>query len=401
MQPVRGDTIELVVASILPAAESIDRANMQEIRASQTEEQRAVLTEVDRFVGSAVAPRVVRHELTLDAATFGLVLAEAEALGLAGSDAVPTGLAPWEELEGGEPPAGTLEVLARLARANTSVALAIHQRALARVVGRRAGLLASTPPATIAIEGSLGLGRTSLARFLAGAPLADDDRAILCDVYAPGAERVLALEPAAAALVTPAFEADAMGFQLHDRGALALGAEPHAHGLDELRTARVRAAGPPRARVGCSTAAFGEALGAQMLALVAIALGAVERAYDIARRFAALRRQGGHAIDRHPAVLALLGQASRAIDAVRAELAVRGGTPIALSRLGRIAAFRADAHVRLADAAHASLQVAGGLGYMREMGLEKASRDVNALRIMAGAPPELMLLAAELERLDG
>jgi alkylation response protein AidB-like acyl-CoA dehydrogenase len=372
---------------------------MRESRAPETDEQRALLAEVDRFVERVVAPRVARHELTLDAAGLDAILAEAEALGLAGSDAAPSGLAPWEALESGAAVGATLSVLARVARASAAVALALHRRALARVVARRAGLALPPGPTSIALEGALGLGRTSLARLLRGAPLDDDDRAILADVYAPDAERVLALEPGMAALLTPVFADGVLGLSLAGRSALTIEAEPHAHGLDELSTARVRGASGARAR--CPPEELAEALGAQMLGLVAIALGAAERAYAIARRFAATRRQGGRPIDGHPAVLALLGQASRALDAVRTELGARGAGPITASQLGRIAAFRGDAGARLTDATHASLQVAGGLGYMREMGLEKAARDVNALRVMAGAPPELALFAAEWERLDG
>ena len=374
---------------------------MQAIGAARSDERAAILAEVDRFLRRAVAPHVARHETTLDEAALAGVLGEAEALGLAGSDTSPTGLAPWEELEGGEPPGGTIEALGRIARVNAAVALAIHQRALARVVVRRAGLPSHPPPAAIAIEGACGLGRTSIARLLAGAPLDDDDRALLSDLYAPDAERVLVVEPGAIALVTPTFAGGAMSWQVHERGSLTSVHEPHAHGLDELRTARVKGSAAARARAECATDSLAEALSAQMLALVAIALGAVERAEDIARRFAAARRQGGHAIDRHPAVLELLGQARRAIDAVRGELAMLGQGRITARALGRIAAFRADAHVRLAGAAHAAMQVAGGLGYMRETGLEKVSRDVNVLRVIAGAPPELALVAAEWERIRG
>ena len=373
---------------------------MEAVGAARDEERAAILSEVDRFVRHALAPHVARHEHPMDAKVFARVLGEAEALGLAGSDEGPTGLAPWEELESGEAPAGTLEVLTRIARANAAVALAIHQRALARVVARRGGLGAAASPAVIAIEGSLGLGRTSLARLLAGAELDDDDRAVLSAVYAPGAERVLVLDPGAAALVTPAFDGRAMRWQRHARASLAISAEPHAHGLDELSLARVRATSPEAGALA-PAGTLAEALAAQMLALVAIATGSVERACEIARRFAAQRRQGGQPIDRHPAVAALLGRARRSVDGARAELGTLAGTRIQARAIGRIAAFRGDVSVRLADGAHAALQVAGGLGYMRETGLEKVSRDVNALRVLAGSPPELELFAAEWERLHG
>jgi hypothetical protein len=374
---------------------------MPTIEASRTTgEREALRNEVERFVRRTLAPLVARHQAPLDPATLAQILEEAEAFGLAGTDGSPTGLAPWEDLEAGEPPAATVDILTRIARASAAVAMAIHQRALARVVSRVARLASPGPAPAIAIEGTLGLGRTALAHLLAGTPLDEEDRAIMSDLYAPDAERTLVLEPAPTALLTPVFTGEAMAWQLHDRPSLTLVPQPGAHGLEELCLAQVRGA-TASARSDCSPDALAQALSSQMLAFVAIALGAVERAYDTARAFAAQRRQGGVGIDRHPAVLGLLGQTRRAVDSVRLELETLASEPLALQRIGPIAAFRADAHVRLAEAAHAAMQVAGGLGYMRETGLEKVARDVNALRVLAGAPPELALFAAEWERIHG
>jgi alkylation response protein AidB-like acyl-CoA dehydrogenase len=369
-------------------------------------EQRALLEVVDRFVRRTLAPRTSRHEAPMDAATLAAVLADADELGLAGADAAPTGLAPWEELDEGGAHTATLEVLRALARQNVATAFAVHQRALARVVARAAevtGLPAG--PLAVAPQGGFGLGRTAFARWLAGAPLDAADRAMLADVYAPGAARVLPVEPDVAALLAPVVEPDgALAWRAWPRAALRRVALPHAHGLDELVTVEVVAHGPPAARAPVEPAreraSIVAAFAAHQLALVAIAAGAVDRALTAARGFAATRRQGGGPIDRHPAVLGLLHEASAALAQVDAQLARLGAAradrdPAALPA---ILSMRATAHPALAAAANAALQVFGGIGYMRDTGLEKIVRDVNHLRALAGAPRELALVAAEWER---
>ncbi len=349
-------------------------------------ERDALLAEVDRFARRVIEPAVARPESPLDSASLARTLAEAEALGLLSSDEA-TGLSPWEDLDA---PSATLGVLRRLARANAGLALAVHQRALARAVARDAGLVLAGP--IIAPEGSTRLGRTSLARLFAQAPLDDADRAVLGDVYAPDATRIVPIDAGAAELITPVFDGT-MCWQVHARDALAIDEARHAHGLDELPTAIVRAKRPPIARAAAPDAP--EIFAAHQLALVAISAGAVEHAHELARRFASQRRQGGAVIDRHPAVLGLLGKTRAVLDSVRAQLDAHGRQ---LEFAGAVA-FRAEAQPALAEAAHCAMQVFGGIGYMRDTGVEKVARDVNHLRALAGAPSELAMIAAEWERL--
>lgn len=369
-------------------------------------DEHALLVEVERFAGRLVEPAVARPEAPMSATTLAALLSEAESLGFAGTTAEPTGLAPWEGLGCGGAPGATLSVLTRLARSNVALAFVVHQRALARAVVRHAELDGADAEAlAIAPQGRYGLGSVALARALAGAALDDDDRAVLADVYARDASRVLPLEPDFAALVTPCVDDDgALTWQLHSRTQLVATARPHAHGLDELMTAEVhtREQGTlARAPSGAARALFVEVLLAHQLGLVAISLGAVESVHRRAQRFAAQRHQGGVTIDRHAAVLGLLGRASATMHGSRAALDSMSKRPLSLAELPSVLALRARAQPALADAANDALQVFGGLGYMQETGAEKAVRDVNCLRALAGSPRELVLLVAEWERLHG
>jgi alkylation response protein AidB-like acyl-CoA dehydrogenase len=240
-----------------------------------------------------------------------------------------------------------------------------------------------------------------VARWLAGRPLEDDDRALLADAYAPDAARILLLEPGVAGLVVPTFRDGTFAWELYAASSLALEVTPHGHGLDELATTRVRARAAPSASAPATAETLARAIAAHQLGLVAIAAGAAERAHALARAYAAQRRQGGKVIDGHAAVLALLGNARAALSGVRLQLEAQGARPLARAELGAVLATRAQAMPALAGAAHAAVQVFGGLGYMRDTGVEKVARDVNVLRAIAGAPPELLLIVAEWERLDG
>jgi alkylation response protein AidB-like acyl-CoA dehydrogenase len=371
---------------------------------TSTDEHRALLAEVDRFAVRVVDPSVARPEAPMRAEALAEVLAGAEALGLAGADEEPTGLAPWEALGAGGCFGATLALLTRLARSNTAVGLVVHERALARAVARRAGLQGIVVGSlAIAPQGHHGLGRGALVRALSGALLEADDRALLADTYGHEATRVLPLDPAFAGLLTPCANTDgALGWQLHSRAQLDVTVHPNAHGLDELVTAEVR----PRERGTIAVMApdaarslVGEAILAHQLGLVALALGAVERAHQLAKAFAAHRHQGGATIDRHSAVLGLLGRASTTLRSCRTALEALDARPLSVAELPGALALRARALPALADAANGAQQVFGGLGYMKETGAEKIVRDVNCLRALAGSARELTLMVAEWERL--
>jgi acyl-CoA dehydrogenase len=369
------------------------------------DEREALLFEVERFARGTIEPHASRPELPMDGAAIGGVLRIAESLGLAAVDGDPTGLGPWEGLGEGAPPGATLDVLRCIGRANAGVGYTIHQRGLARAVATAVGLGSSLPtPLAIAPEGTYGLGRVAFARFLAGAPLTPEDRALLSDAYDPLAPRVVTVEPGTGGLLTPVWaQGTTIQWQAHPWEALEVRSEGPAHGIDELVTATVRPVASASVHPQRTSDPHRDGLlapfAAHQLGLLALATGAVERALSHARAFAAQRWQGGALIDRHPAVLDLLGGGSATVRSTRVQLDAFAARPLDAAALVDALALRSEAHPALADAANAALQVFGGLGYMRDNGLEKAVRDVNHLRAFAGNPTELRLIVAEWERL--
>jgi alkylation response protein AidB-like acyl-CoA dehydrogenase len=356
-----------------------------------------VLAQVDRFARREIEPRVERPERPIGGVEVAAIMTAADALGLAGSDGDPSGLGLWEDLGGAQ----TLAILRRLGRASAAVALALHQRALARAVARRLGLAAPAPLLAIAWGGH-GVGRDAAARMLAGAPLTVDDIDLLAAAWARDVARVVTSDDRWAAIALPVIAADGvLAWEVWPRAAVVITPAPHAHGLDELVTATIapRAAPLLRADGAEAHAAWAFALAATALGHVAIGCGTVARGHALARAYAAQRLQGGAPIDRHDAVRLLLARGTTALDtsfAVALAAAACGDGAAAT-----IAAFgaRVEALPALAAAANDALQTFGGLGYMRDTGAEKVVRDVNHLRALGGSPGELALVISEWERI--
>ena len=261
-----------------------------------------VLTEVDRFATRAIEPRAARSEHPMSGVELDGLLAELRAIGVVATE-TPSGLGLWEG-DDGDAVLGSVRVLRRLARANAGVALAAHLESLAQRIARGLGLDRSGVGVAV-VHGRMGVGRGALARWLRGVELEASDRAVLEDIYAPSAPRLVTTTRSFSWAIAPAIDAHAVGSAAlgwskvaRDRADVVV--HPRAHGFDELATLTLC---PAAEIVGAGDRAlFSDALVRSSLGYVAIALGALDRGYALARRFAATRRQGGEVIERHAAV---------------------------------------------------------------------------------------------------
>jgi len=132
--------------------------------------------------------------------------------------------------------------------------------------------------------------------------------------------------------------------------------------------------------------------------LVAVGIGCLRHAHDLAREQARSRVQGGQRIEHHPAVQSLIGSADTALLATDALLGRMAEGPLRGNRIGDVFAARAEAHPLLCRGATDALQVFGGSGYMQDVGMEKALRDSQQLRLMGGTPGELERFVSEWDR---
>jgi len=368
---------------------------------------RTALGQVQRFARDVVAANVERPERKLSQASLDILLAKAMEAGfIPDGTEEATGL--WVNL--GDPLAPTLSArtIEMLASVNPGVAWACHVRAMPLWLARRL----RTPEvldgraAVVVLQGYHGLGRSALPRYLAGAELGSEDEAVMRDWLLPaqrGARRVVHAPSGFEILLSPRFDGESIRWTCQAIDLLEPLALGPTLGLDEVEAVALSSSeagtvlgpdDPAEARK-----IFAEALVIQSLALVAIGLGCLRQARELARNQARTRMQGGRKIEEHPAVRSLLGSADTAVVAVDALLGRMAEGPLRGERIGDVFAARAEAHPMLCRGATDALQVFGGSGYMQDVGMEKILRDSQQLRLMGGTPAELKRFVAEWERL--
>lgn len=341
-----------------------------------------LLDGVRRWARRHVGPLASRPELPPAAAELAALVEAARGEGFLGGP---------QALLGPQAPAGpALAALADLAAESPTAAMHLHGSALAEAVATAAGnaALADSPVVT---QGAWGLAGGAWARVLAGRPTRDGDATLLADWLAPAAPR-----PVVAVADWPGLwwlEAAADGapvWRWLPRSAFAVRPAGPGHGLDGLTPSLVRLAGDGAAETAPSLTPSPSLLAFHQAALLAVALGAARQALRRAHEYAAVRRQGGRAIVGWPAVQLLLAEAEGALQAAGAALPAGEDWPA----LTDIMLARAGHGERLLAAAHHAVQIHGGIGYMRDLGVEGRLRDVSHLRLIDGTPTQLRLFVA-------
>jgi acyl-CoA dehydrogenase len=372
------------------------------------EDLKIVLGEVRRFARGVVAANVERAEQALPRPSLDMLIAEATGAGFipeAGEE--PTGL--WVDLDDPLGPTLSARTIETLASVNPGLAWTCHVRAMPVWLAQRlnAPEVLEGQQAAVTLQGYHGLGRTALPRYLAGAELGRDDCAMLSDWLLPAqqdARRVVHAPCGFEVLLSPYFDGEAVRWMRQPVNALDPLPVGPSLGLDEVDAVALASsdAGTPLGPEDPEEARkiFAEALVIQSLALVAVGLGCLRHARDLAREQAKTRIQGGQSIEHHPAVQSLLGSADAAVVVADALLDRMAAGPLRGNRIGDVFAARASAHPLLCRGATDALQVFGGSGYMQDVGMEKALRDSQQLRLMGGTPGELERFVAEWERVQ-
>ncbi|HEY6098018.1 MAG TPA: acyl-CoA dehydrogenase family protein [Anaeromyxobacter sp.] len=348
-----------------------------------------VAASVERFCRETIDPRVERPELVVPGSELARIAAGAREAGILPSPGAP-GFALWEDAREAGALARSLAILERLGESCAGIAFHLHRVSLAARVARETRIVASNDPALHLG----GMGWDGLAELLSGGSAlpaaALDGEPLLVHAAEPWDELWMAAvdgaEPCWLRLPRPALRVAAVAGQ---------------HGLDEMPLWEVRvprasaeravARGEPARRI------LADALCISALGMVAMALGAARHGLRLARAHAAARRQGGASIREHPAVQQLLGEAAAAVATVAAALGGVNALPSTVAGLAQALGLRATAHRLLCESANASLQIMGGMGYMRDAGAEKIVRDENHLRLLEGSPSELWRFIARAE----
>ncbi|MBI3936810.1 MAG: acyl-CoA dehydrogenase family protein [Betaproteobacteria bacterium] len=134
--------------------------------------------------------------------------------------------------------------------------------------------------------------------------------------------------------------------------------------------------------------------------LAARCLGMMERLLGLSVGYAKLREQGGRRIADHQAIQWMLADMALALDASRllvyraAEMLNRGERATKEAAMAKL--FTTEALNKAADSA---VQIHGGMGYMREAGIERFYRDARITRIYEGTSEiQRVIIARELLR---
>jgi len=360
------------------------------------EELGQLLEGVERFARERVGAASARPESPIGPELLLQLTREAVELGVLPPSTTGEGYGIWEHRDDPHAMAFNTGVLRRIAHANPGVAFAWHRMGLARFIATQLGL--SLEPdelqgTLLAPTGHYGLARHSLARWLAAAELRDEDRIFMTDwLDRYGNATTIYGRQNWTRLLWPIWCADRIAWQHVERAALDVSAEDSQHGLDELSCFVVRQGEILGEIIETdmenSRLTYARVLKMEMLGLLAIGAGALDRGQKMARDYAQAREQGGQAIGNYPAVQHMLSDIQIARHNVDMALSVFA-RPIDELDVGALAATRASMSPELCHAANQVMQVYGGIGYTRDAGPEKLVRDQNMLKLMSGGAREI------------
>lgn len=375
-----------------------------------------ILDEVERLAKQEIQPRTTPWERVMDAATFHQLMGSMEGLGLFPDVPIEDAPGLWSDLGDARSVQLSLGILRQLAQGNAAVALAAHRRALAQWVLTTCGA-ADDVTTVIPIDklafastGHHGLARESLGTWLAQKPLSPDDVCMLDDWLARTHASQIWASPDWQGLLWPCWRDGLVQWCVQSRQSLLVQLDAHPHGLGELDIGAVCSAAKVNEDVldagilwrsnldaHASRQLMAKVLKMEFMAAMAMGLGVLDRGAVLAREFAAIRRQGGELIERHPAVQEMLCDIAVTQHQLQGLLAAfdRPLNDIALSDVVATRKATSDA---LVHASHQVIQIHGGVGYMRDAGPEKLVREQHMLRLMAGGVLALPLLLSGLQR---
>ena len=361
-----------------------------------TEDSRQLLDEVGRFARERIAGLTSRPESPVEPALLAQLTQEACELGILPLSTSAEGFSIWEHSEDAQAMAFNTGALRQIAHASPGIAFAWHRMALTRFVAVQIGLTLEA----IDLQGTLlvptghyGLARTSLAKWLKTVELQADDRNLLSDWFDRSANTSSICTPHHwTSILWPVWCDDRIAWQQADRSGLTVRAVGPLHGLDELAGFAVsqplQSGKIIETDLETSRLIYVRLLKMDMLGLLAIGGGALDRGQELARDYAAIRKQGGKVIAGHSAVQHMLSD----IEITRHQLDMALAAfarPLDELDAGAIAATRASMSGALCHAANQVVQVHGGIGYMRDAGPEKLVRDQNMLKLMSGGAREI------------
>jgi len=373
--------------------------------AMNSEDVLPLLDEIDRFARERIFSSTERPEHPLSPRCLEALTQEAVALGIISPSISEDGFGIWDHTDSAEAMLFNIGALRHLGHANPGVAFSWHRGSLAHGLAKQLGFTLNQErflATTLSITGHYGLGRYSLARWLKGVAMPEEDQLILGDWLnrQQHASPILATEDWQC-LLWPQWIDGQIVWRLSARADENVCRCAAQHGFDELSSYLVLAHEQGDTRSLDTAEArniYQRMLKADCIGLMAIAVGALQRGQNLAAEYAAIRKQGSKRIDHHPAVQFMLGEVEMTLQHAEAVLGMLT-RPLDELDLGVLLSMRARLHESLCQAANHVVQVHVGIGYMRDCGAEKIVRDLNMLKLQSGGTREIPLfLAAWMEK---
>jgi acyl-CoA dehydrogenase len=356
-----------------------------------TEDSRQMLEEVGRFARERIAGLTSRPESPIEPAQLAQLTQEACDLGILPVSTSENGFSIWEHSDDAQAMAFNMGALRHIAHASPGIAFSWHRMGLARSVAVQLDLALGETElqgTLLAPTGHYGLARTSLARWLKAVELQAEDKSMLSDWLDRGANTTTICAPRNwLSILWPVWSGDRIAWQHIDRVRLDAMPVTAMHGFDELDGFAVSQSLSSGKIIEMDTEksrlTYARLLKMDMLGLLAIGGGALDRGQGLARDYTTIRKQGGKKIAEHPAVQHMLSDIEIARHHIDMALAAFA-RPVDDLDAGAIAATRASMSTALCHAANQAVQIHGGIGYMRDVGPEKLVRDQNMLKLMTG-----------------
>jgi len=365
------------------------------------EDSLQLLEGVGRFARERIASMAKRPQSPINADQLAMLTQEASELGILPLATEEEGFGIWQHTDAAQAMRFNIGAMRHIAYASPGVAFAWHRLALARWVSARLGLAVGPNDLQgmlLVPTGHYGLGRNSLARWLKAGALSRQDTDMLSDWLNRGAHASTIYAPKDwQSLVWPVWLDEQIAWQHVARKDLDVRSDHAQHGLDELTgftVLQTSTAGQTiKQEEDVSRRAYANMLKLDMLGLLAIGAGALDRGQALAREYAGIRKQGGKLIAEHPAVQHMLSDIEITRHKVGMALAALA-RPVDELDVGAVAATRASTSPALCHAANQVMQLHGGIGYMRDAGPEKLLRDQNMLKLMSGGTREIHAFVA-------
>jgi acyl-CoA dehydrogenase len=374
---------------------------MEAVIELEADEARAWTDAVARFTDEVIAPLFARPECVASPQDCRRALHGLAELGVLNTGP-EAGLGLWDLPQSALGRRLSLAYLQVVARSSAALAYQMHLQAMARYLDRLAGVHDAQGLPMVLLQGHQGLGREVVVHQLHGEVLTPDHAAMLSDNWCwPDAARPRLLNalPDWTALWLCTWREDA-GWCWHRvaRSALQGTLMSSGLGLDELQIESVHALGDASVATASlsgslqgdeAASAWTTLQAVHAMGLLAITQAGVHRAGAMAHEQAHLRQQGGQLIARHAAVQQLLSLARGAASEAARDLQALTQPDAPWPALRELWRLRARHQVRLSAGASAALQVFGGMGYMKDTGLERLLRQTHHLRLLGGSPAEL------------